>query len=152
MIPLIPAAFRAICHLSTLHGSQDDPHSTARYSRLQRHPLRVLSEMQQLAQASPSDITWELVQEARMLREVATRRESTAGLGMTPCRSVTHGAGDRGNAGAGPTSEASPYRLDNFWAGVQRLKDLGWDLQAIEHQATGSWCVFQRRPSQLVGS
>ena len=78
-----------------------------------------------LAQASRSDITWELVQEARMLREAATRRESTAGVGMTPCRLVTHGAGHRGNAGAGPTSEASPDRLDNFWAGVQRLRELG---------------------------
>ncbi len=87
-----------------------------------------------------------------MLREGATRRKSTASVAMTPGRLVTHGAGHRDNAGAGPTSEASPDRLDNFWAGVQRLRELGWDLQAIEHQATGSWCVFQRRPSQLVGS
>ena len=87
-----------------------------------------------------------------MLRETVTRRETAVSTGMTPFRLVDHRAGDRSEASAGPTAESLPARLDNFWAGVQRLKELGWDLQAIEHQTTGSWCVFQRRPSQLVGS
>ena len=87
-----------------------------------------------------------------MLRDAVTRQEAIINTGMTPFRSVDHGTGDRSAAGSGPTAEASPARLDNFWAGVQRLKELGWDLQAIEHQTTGSWCVFQRRSSQLVGS
>ncbi len=89
-----------------------------------------------------------------MFREAVNRREATVGAGPTSYRPVNRGIGDwdEPGAGRGRTSEADPARLDNFWAGVQRLKELGWDLQAIEHQTTGSWCVFQRRPSQLVGS
>ena len=82
-----------------------------------------------------------------MLRDVVARRETVEGAGIRPIRPVTHGA-DSSPLGSG----SHPARLDNFWAGVERLKDLGWDLQAIEYQAAGAWCVFQRRPSSLAGT
>ena len=82
-----------------------------------------------------------------MLRQQATQVATIEGVGITPHQPVTRGE-DR--SWLGPW--AQPARLDNFWAGVQRLKELGWDLQSVEYQNAGSWCVFQRRPPGLAGS